>query len=155
MIRKKNIGVLVAPRKVTSSDVKQLRAAKKAQMQKQKLTRRKAIQTPKQKLMRRKAIQTQRQKVESAKTPLDRRQARTTLKAMKVDSRLQKAKRRGNTEKAKRLETTIERLAKKNQKIRNKQMEKGTFAKVPSRVTRVTQPPPPRGVVRKQVRRRG
>ena len=33
-------------------------------------------------------------------------------------------------------------------------MEKGTFAKVPSRVTRVTQPPPPRGVVRKQVRRR-
>ena len=34
-------------------------------------------------------------------------------------------------------------------------IEKGTFAKVPSRVTRVTQPPPPRGVVRKQVRRRG
>ena len=97
MIRKKNIGVLGAPRKVTSSDVKQLRAAKKAQMQKQKLTRRKAIQT--QRLARRKAIQTQRQKVESAKTPLDRRQARTTLKAMKVDNRLQKAKRRGNTEK--------------------------------------------------------
>jgi hypothetical protein len=36
MIRKKNIGILGAPRKVTSSDVKQLRAAKKAQMQQQK-----------------------------------------------------------------------------------------------------------------------
>ena len=90
----------------------------------------------KQRLARRKAIQTQRQKVESAKTPLDRRQARTILKAIKVDGRLQKAKRRGNTEKAKRLETKIERLAKRNQRIRNKQMEKGTFAKVPSRSPR-------------------
>ena len=90
----------------------------------------------KQRLARRKAIQTQRQKVESAKTPLDRRQARTILKAIKVDGRLQKAKRRGNTEKAKRLETKIERLAKKNQRIRNKQMEKRTFAKVPSRSPR-------------------
>ena len=53
----------------------------------------------KQRLARRKAIQTQRQKVESAKTPLDKRQARTTLKAMRVDGRLQKAKRKGNTEK--------------------------------------------------------
>ena len=41
------------------------------------------------------------------------------------------------------------------QKLRNNQLAKKLgVPKAPSRVTRVTQPPPPRGVVRKQVRRR-
>ena len=93
----------------------------------------------KQRLARRKAIQTQRQKVESAKTPLDKRQARTTLKAMRVDGRLQRATRRGNTEKAKKLETKIEKLAKRNQRLRNKQIAKKLgLPKPPPRPTRLT-----------------
>ena len=97
----------------------------------------------KQRLARRKAIQTQRQKVESAKTPLDKRQARTTLRAMQVEKKAQKANRKGNTEKVKRLETKIERLAKRNQKIRNKQIAKRLgLSKVPPRPQRVRQVAP-------------
>ena len=99
----------------------------------------------KQRLARRKAIQTQRQKVKSAKTPLDKRQARTTLRAIEIDKKAQRANRKGNTQKVKKLETRLERLAKKNQRIRNKQMEKRTFAKAPPRPTRLT------GATRRQV----
>jgi len=97
----------------------------------------------KQRLARRKAIQTQRQKVESAKTPLDKRQARTTLRAMQVEKKEQKANRKGNTEKVKKLATRLERLAKKNQRLRNKQIAKKLgLPKAPPRPQRVRQVAP-------------
>ena len=142
MIRKKNIGVLGAPRKVTSSDVKQLRAAKKAQMQKQKLARRKVIQQ-------------QKQRVATAKTGLDRRQAKIGLKALKVDKKISRANRKGNIGKVKKLTGRLESLAKRNARLRDKQMARAGVPKAPSRVTRVTrQPPPPREVPKQKTNRR-
>ena len=100
----------------------------------------------KQRLARKKAIQTQRQKVESAKTPLDKRQARTTLKAMQVDKKAQRANRKGNTEKVKKLTTRLEKLAKRNQRLRNKQMAKKLgVLKAPPKVVKLT------GATRRQV----
>ena len=120
MIKKKNIGILGAPRKVTFSDVKKLRTAKKAQMQKQRLARRKATQELK-------------QRVHTAKTGLDRRQAKTTLKALKVDKKISRANRKGNIGKVKKLTGRLESLAKRNAGLRQKQMARAGVTKAPSR----------------------
>ena len=115
--------------------------------------KRKAMQ--KQRLARRKAIQQQKQRVHTAKTGLDRRQAKTTLKALKVDKKISRANRKGNIGKVKKLTGRLESLTKRNARLRDKQMARASVPKAPPRVTRVTrQPPPPREVPKQKTNRR-
>ena len=84
--------------------------------------KRKAMQ--KQRLARRKAIQQQKQRVATAKTGLDRRQAKTGLKALKVDKKISRANRKGNIGKVKKLTGKLKSLTERNAALRDHQMAK-------------------------------